>query len=254
MAEKIKGGPPEISSENTARGYLEEWGRSGEGLALDSAQIDLFMDYLAELMDWNKRINLTAIREEREIVQKHFVDSLTCLQAAPFPAGSRVIDVGSGAGFPGVPLKIARPDLAVTLLDSLQKRVAFLEHLREKLGLDGILVVHGRAEDLAHSPLHRESYDVATARAVARLRVLAEYVLPFVRVGGTFIAQKGPEAEAELEEALAAFKKLGGEFRRIKKLALPHEAGDRNLVVIEKVSPTPSNLPRKAGTPEKKPL
>ncbi len=254
MAEKISGGTPEIFTENVARGYLEDWVRSDEGIALDSAQINLFMEYLAELMDWNKRINLTAIREEREIVQKHFIDSLTCLQAAPIPEGSMVIDVGSGAGFPGIPLKIARPDLSVTLLDSLQKRVAFLKHLREKLGLEGIIVVHGRAEDLAHSPLHRENYDVATARAVARLRVLAEYALPFVRVGGTFIAQKGPEAEAELEEALAALKKLGGEFRQIKRLALPHEAGDRNLVVIEKVSPTPSNLPRKAGTPEKKPL
>lgn len=236
------------------RRYLEEWARSGAGITLDSRQIDLFMKYLVELMEWNKRINLTAIHEEGEIVQKHFIDSLTCLLAAPFPTGSRLIDVGAGAGFPGIPLKIARPDLVVTLLDALQKRVIFLEHLCGELGLKEIQAVQGRAEDVAHTAPHRESYDIATARAVARLRVLAEYALPFVRVGGIFIAQKGPEIAPELEEARPAIKRLGGEFRLVKKLALPQDAGERNLVVIGKVSPTPPEFPRKAGTPEKKPL
>ena len=199
-------------------------------------------------------MNLTAITEPREVAVKHIVDSLTALRGIEGEDSLRLIDVGTGAGFPGIPLKIVRPDLQLTLLDSLKKRVHFLETVVEALGLEGAECLHGRAEEAARQSALRERFDIAVSRAVARLPVLAEYLLPFVHIGGTAIALKGLHSEEEAKEAERGVKILGGRAIESIPVALPGLSDKRAVLVIKKERPTPKAYPRKAGKPAKEPL
>ena len=227
---------------------------AAEGLTLSERQAEQFAQYYAILTDWNQRMNLTAIEEAEDVVYKHFLDSVVTLEVSGDLSGQRLIDVGTGAGFPGVPLKIMTPDLKLCLFDSLQKRIHFLTHLCGELGLDDVEAVHGRAEEFGQISAYREQFDLATARAVAKLPVLAELCLPFVRVGGRFIALKGPELPQELSDCRQALALLGGQLGEVKAISLAGGRYERNLVVIEKVRPTPKKYPRRAGTPQKSPL
>jgi len=224
------------------------------GLTLSAAQLRLFQSYAEELAAWNQRLSLTAITSPEDIQVKHFLDSLTCLQALPpgFVC-QRVLDVGSGGGFPGLPLKIHDPTLQVTLLETTIKKAEFLRHIVEHLGLMGVEVVAERAETLGQDPAYRETYDLVVARAVAEMAVLAEYCLPFCRVGGLFVAQKKAGAAAEMKNAQGAVTALGGRMLPAIPVLLPG-AGPRQLVVVEKVSATPSRYPRRPGMPAKRPL
>lgn len=221
------------------------------GVELTSNQVLQFETYFRELAAWNARTNLTSIVEYDDVVVKHFLDSLS-LTPVVCDAKS-LIDIGSGAGFPGLPLKIMRSDLRVTLLEATGKKVAFLNHIISTLDLSNILAIHARAEDLGRDPDHRERYDTAVARAVAELPTLAEYALPLVRVGGIFVAQKGVQVDAEVARAESAISALRGRLRETILVNLPG-LEPRHLVVIEKTAQTPREYPRRAGVPEKKPL
>lgn len=236
------------------REWLGETAQERLRLELDGKQLDLFSRYHRLLVEGNQKMNLTAITEEKEVYVKHFFDSLTLAERLPFSEVESLIDVGTGAGFPGIPLKIAFPHLRLVLLDSLKKRVTFLTETVDQLGLRGVESVHGRAEEEARNPVFRESFDLATARAVARLNVLAEYCLPFVRVGGWFVAMKGAEVEEEVTEAGPGVKKLGGNHPEQVPLSLPEGMGERHLLWIRKAGTTPKTYPRKAGTPSRNPL
>jgi 16S rRNA (guanine527-N7)-methyltransferase len=206
------------------------------------------------LLEWNSKFNLTRITDPTEIVIKHFLDSLSCLAAADFPLDAKVIDVGTGAGFPGIPIEIVRPDLNITLLDSTRKRLAFLESVAVELELGGILLAHGRAEDAGQDIERREFYDIAVARAVARMNALAEYMLPLVRLGGFAIAQKGPDIADELKEAEPGITLLGGEVEKVGRATLPYSDITRTIIVIRKVLNTPPAYPRKPAAIHKQPL
>ncbi len=234
---------------------LEEGARQW-GLDLTSEALVAFQTYYEELIAWNERANLTAISDYQEVQVKHFLDSLSCLLVlAGLPLGRwRHLDIGAGAGFPGLSLKIARPQMEITLLEAKKKRVRFLEHLVERLGLLGVAVIRGRAEELGQKQGHREGYDLVLARAVATLPVLLEYALPLCRIGGMLIAQKGPDIKEELETSQVALSVLGGQMREVRGLELPFSMGRRNLVVVEKVAPTPGKYPRRPGVPAKRPL
>lgn len=223
------------------------------GIALSKEKQEQFKAYTRLLVEWNERINLTAITEEREIIIKHYLDSLS-LGGMVSLKGKTLIDVGTGAGLPGIPLKILEEGLAVTLLDSLEKRVKFLNEVINGLSLAGIRAVHGRAEDYGVKPDFREKYDYAVARAVADLSVLCEYCLPFVKTGGLFIAMKGPSVEKELEEAQKAISVLGGRLEDMRKLVLPFSDYERSVVMIRKCRQTPAGYPRKSGKPTKSPI
>lgn len=222
------------------------------GFDLTEEQMDLFDRYAKYLVEWNEKINLTAITDPKEICIKHFLDSLLFFKAVSLPEKASLIDVGTGAGFPSVPCKIVRPDLSLTLLDSLNKRIQFLSGLSDHLGIE-TKCIHSRAEDGGKSIDLREKFDYATARAVAHLRELSEYCLPFVKPGGYFIALKGYEIEQELEEAKKAIKLLGGEIKEVKKYELPEE-NRRGIVVIQKISQTPTKYPRMAAKIKKQPI
>lgn len=222
------------------------------GLALSAAQIDQFWTYARELQDWNTRLNLTAITTTEGIVVRHFLDSLRCAQSWG-SAPASLVDIGTGAGFPGLPLKLLRPELRLTLVESIEKKAAFLRHMVGLLGLDEVAVLTARAEALGRDPQHREQYDLAVGRAVADLRVLAEYCLPLCRVGGRFLAPKGAEIAAELDEARPAIGLLGGGDPLIEAVSLP-ETEPRSLVVIPKVAATPPQYPRAVGIPARRPL
>lgn len=224
------------------------------GCSICPEQLQAFTAYYELLVDWNTRINLTAITEPEQVAVKHMIDSVSCHDPAVFFAGARVIDVGTGAGFPGLPLKIFQPDLQLTLLDSLNKRVKFLQTVADALLLPDIAVIHARAEEGARSKAYREMFDVAVSRAVARLPVLCEYCLPFVKVGGYFVALKGMQYGAEAEEAKKAVFLLGGKIEQIRPIKLPGLEDTRAVIYIKKVKKTPAVYPRKAGTPEKNPL
>jgi 16S rRNA (guanine527-N7)-methyltransferase len=211
----------------------------------------LFEKYLGELLEWNKKFNLTAITDPTQIRIKHFEDSLSLLQVIPLTNQS-LIDVGAGAGFPGIPLKLACPEIRLTLLEATRKKAEFLKHIVSILALKETEVIWGRAEDIAKD--RRESYDLAVARAVAPLNVLCEYCLPLVRVGGLFIAYKEEKVEEELEEAEPAIEILGGALKEIKKVKLPNSDIVRSLVVIKKLSSTPLKYPRRSGMAKKRPL
>ncbi len=206
------------------------------------------------LMATNQKVNLTALRTEREVVVKHFLDSLTLLQLPLWEGSLRVLDLGTGAGFPGLPLKIVRPELEVVLLDAVRKKVAFLEEAVRALGLKGAYPLWGRAEALAHLPEHREGYHRVVVRAVAPLCVLAELGLPFLRVGGYLVAQKGPRVEEELAPLPRVLSPLGGALGGLHRLRLPFLEEERALVVLAKVAPTPGATPAARGFPRKKPL
>lgn len=233
---------------------LREAVRSLLGRELSKRQIEAFSWYSSELREWNQHFNLTAIKDPSGIEIRHFLDSLTCNLAMGAGVGDCVVDVGTGAGFPGIPLRILCPNLKLTLVEATGKKAEFCAHVVSGLGLDNVQVVHGRAEDVAHENTHREAYDIALARAVAPLRVLVEYLLPFLRVGGRAIAQKGETAHAEAHEAQGALDILGGGVDRIIPIELPGVVETRYLVILKKLAATPEKYPRRAGIPEKRPL
>lgn len=235
-------------------------GASLLGIELTEQQLSQFQSFYEDLVEWNRRFNLTAITEYEQAQIRHFIDSLSCLMAirSPqrMPGGRplRCIDVGSGAGFPGIPLKIYCPQMHVVLLEATGKKVLFLEHVIEHLGLGSISVVKGRAEEVAHDEEHREQYDLVFARAVAELPVLAEYTLPFCRLGGHVIAQKGSSAQEEIQSAEYAISIMGGQLAYVTPVELHGLAEARNLVVIAKIVRTPTKYPRRPGIPGKRPL
>ena len=217
-------------------------------------QVVALINYEKELLEWNAKFNLTAIRDVESIRTKHFLDSLSCVQAWKANPPYRLVDVGTGAGFPGIALKILYPAMHVTLVESVGKKAMFCQHLIQTLGLEDIEVIHARAEDVGQNPAHRETYDWAVARAVANLNILSEYLLPFVKLGGTMLAQKGESGPAEAQSAEKAMKLLGGKLKQLIPVHLPGVADDRYLVLVDKVAATPPKYPRKAGIPMKMPL
>lgn len=233
------------------REYLKEEAAQ-LGFVLDDAVLSSFNLYAEQLLEWNQKINLTAITEPKEIVIKHFLDSLLLLKAVNPKEGVALIDIGAGAGFPSLPCKLYRPDLKLLMLDSLNKRINFLNELIIELGVHADCL-HGRAEELANKKEYREQFEIATARAVTRLRELCEYCLPFVKVGGRFAALKGGSPEEEINEAKAAIKLFGGEIAEVLEYVLPDES-KRTIVIIKKISQTPTHYPRTAGKMKKNPL
>ena len=223
------------------------------GIQLDDKAVDRLEKYMKLVIDWNEKINLTSITERDEFIVKHFCDSLSLLGKIDFRQGAKVIDIGTGAGFPAIPLKIARPDLNVTMLDSLNKRMVFIrEQVLPEIGLEAE-VIHGRAEELSKEKPYREGYDICVSRAVANLSALCEYCIPFVKVGGVFAAMKGFDCEEEITSAENAITTLGGELGDAIRFKLPDESG-RCIVVIDKVSQTPSKYPRRGVKISKNPL
>ncbi len=232
------------------------------GIRLNKTQVAQFETYYQEILDWNRRINLTAITDLEDVRTKHFLDSLTVILAAQDVQGAEatrdlgniaVIDVGTGAGFPGIPLKIAFSSMRLTLLESVGKKALFLEHVVRVLHLENVKVIADRSEDAAHMGVHRESYDLALSRAVAPLPALLELTLPFCRLGGILVAQKSAEAKTEIGDAKPAAAALGGELAEVVDIGVPELAG-RCLIVYRKVAGTPSRYPRRAGIPTKRPL
>jgi 16S rRNA (guanine527-N7)-methyltransferase len=224
------------------------------GIHLTAEQLALFRRYQELLLEWNKRMNLTAVRDARQIQQRHFVDSLRCSLATGDLNGQRLIDVGSGAGFPGLPLKILFPDLRLSLLESTGKKSKFLQAVVDELELPGVRILSGRAEDLGNCEEERENYDWAVARAVARLETLVEYLLPFVRIGGQVLMQKGRQAEMEMGDAANGIALLGGGTPRLMPIQTAGQEEYSYLVLIEKIKATPEKYPRRAGIPAKRPL
>ena len=224
------------------------------GVTLTDNQIENFLTYYEMLAEWNQVMNLTAITEYEDVMKKHFVDSISLVKAYDVTKEAFVIDVGTGAGFPGLALKIAFPNLQVTLLDSLNKRIQFLDEVIDKLNISGAETIHGRAEDLARVAGRREKYDLCVSRAVARLSTLSEYCLPFVKTGGLFISYKSEKVSEETVEAEKAISLLGGKLKEQIEFQLPDSDIYRNLVVIEKIRGTSKKFPRKAGLPGKEPL
>lgn len=220
-------------------------------IELTKEQIEKYYNYMNLLLEWNEKINLTAIIEPREIILKHFVDSLTI--AKYIKDDEKLIDVGTGAGFPGIPLSIVKENTDIVLLDSLNKRINFLEEVKENLKLENITTIHGRAEEFGKNKNEREKYDIATSRAVASLNILLEYLLPLVKVGGKAICMKGSNIE-EIENAKNALEILGGKIEKIEEITLPNSDIKRNIIIVKKVKNTPSKYPRKPGTPSKEPI
>lgn len=224
------------------------------GITLDEIQKKQFTDFYEYLVEKNKVMNLTGITEFQEVLIKHFLDSLACVKAVDMSRIKRIMDIGTGAGFPGVPLKIAFPHLEACLLDSLKKRVNFLEETFQMLKLENITAIHGRAEEYAKNKQYRETYDICVSRAVSNLATLSEYCLPYVKTGGYFISYKSGTVQEEVEQAQKAVKILGGKIQDVVYFQLPDSEIQRSLVVIEKIKATPGRYPRKAGTPLKEPL
>lgn len=222
-------------------------------IQLNNLQLTQLEKYFELLVEWNEKINLTAITDAEGVAIKHFADSLTLFNYVDVPENSRVIDVGTGAGFPGIVLKIARPDIKLTLLDSLNKRLVFLDNILTEIGLSAQLI-HSRAEDGGQNIDLRESYDFVVSRAVAQLNVLSEYCLPYARLGGSFVALKGPDADNEISNAKRAVQILGGKIKNTYNFFLPNKGGERSIIVIEKNQPTPDKYPRNSGKIKAKPL
>lgn len=234
--------------------FKEELIKKSKKLEIDlkNNQIENFYKYMNTLIEWNEKINLTAITEPKEIILKHFVDSLTISKY--INSGAKVIDVGTGAGFPGIPLKIIRDDIEVLLLDSLNKRIKFLNEIIEKLELKNIKTIHSRVEEIGRDKSFREMFDVATSRAVANMSILSEYLLPLIREKGFAICMKGSDFGDELKSGEKAIKILGGKIKTIKEFYLPESEIKRGLIILEKEKITPNKYPRKPGIPTKEPL
>jgi 16S rRNA (guanine527-N7)-methyltransferase len=224
------------------------------GVSLSPRQLASFERFEQELLEWNERFNLTAIRDPEGIRVKHFLDSLTCWLVMKDSPPTRLVDIGTGAGFPGIPLKIVHPSLQLTLVESVGKKAEFCRHAAQTLGLDRVEVLQARAEELGLDRKHRECYDWVVARAVANLNTLAEYLLPLARLGGAVLAQKGETGPAEVHAAEHAIQLLGGRLRILHKVNLPGIAEDRYLIVIDKVAATPSGYPRRVGLAAKRPI
>ena len=236
--------------ENFKRKLMEK--AKAINIEMNNEQAEKFYKYMKLLIEWNEKINLTAITEENEIILKHFIDSLTVLKY--INQTDRIIDVGTGAGFPGIPIAIMMPNTKITLLDSLNKRINFLNDVIKELDLKNIETIHSRSEDCGKDISKRENYDIAIARAVANLTTLSEYLLPFVKIGGKMICMKGSEVEEELKNADFAIKELGGEITLKDEFCLPESDIKRNIIVAKKVQYTPKKYPRKAGLPAKEPI
>ncbi len=222
------------------------------GIELKENQIEMFYNYMNLLIEWNEKMNLTAIIEPKEIILKHFIDSITIKKY--LKENDEVLDIGTGAGFPGIPLKIVEENSKITLLDSLNKRITFLQEVINKLNLKDIRGIHGRAEEFVKQKGEREKYDIVTSRAVARLNVLLEYMLPFTKIGGSCICMKANNTEEELQEAEKAINILGGKIEKVDKIILPESDIERNIIIIKKIKETPNKYPRKAGMPAKEPI
>ncbi|PWA06704.1 16S rRNA (guanine(527)-N(7))-methyltransferase RsmG [Pueribacillus theae] len=225
-----------------------------KGVSLTNTQLEQFNTYYETLIEWNEKMNLTGITEKNEVYEKHFFDSLSAAFACDFTKITTVCDVGSGAGFPSIPLKICYPHLNISIVDSLKKRITFLNHLVNELKIEKVALYHDRAETFARNPKFREAFDLVTARAVAKLSVLSELCLPLVKETGTFLVMKGPRITEEVSEAEHAISLLGGEITDKITTELPFEKSDRNLLLITKKKRTPKKYPRKPGTPNKEPL
>lgn len=225
-----------------------------KGISLSPMQVEQFEVYYHTLVEWNEKMNLTAITEKDEVYLKHFYDSISAAFYFDFSKPIQLCDVGAGAGFPSIPLKIVFPSIEVTIVDSLNKRITFLNHLADTLKLDHVHFIHDRAETFGVNPNHREVYDVVTARAVARMSVLSELCLPLVKPGGFFIAMKASHASEELDTGKKAISLLGGIVEKTYTFTLPIEESERNIVVIKKIKQTPKKYPRKPGTPNKMPI
>lgn len=236
--------------------YPEEFRKQllAEDVTLTDQQMAQFDTYFHLLVEWNEKMNLTAITEEKEVYLKHFYDSLLVGLKMALNPQAAICDVGSGAGFPSIPLKILYPELSVTIVDSLKKRITFLQELTDQLGLTNVHLYHDRAETFGQNPAFREQFDYVTARAVARLNVLAELCLPLVKKDGYFLALKAAKSDEELQEAKPAIAQLGGKFIEEKTMALPLSGDERHLLVIQKKKVTPKKYPRKPGLPNKQPI
>lgn len=221
-------------------------------IEINDTQISMFYEYMLLLLEWNEKINLTAITEPKDVIVKHFIDSILAIKY--IKSASSIIDVGTGAGFPGIPLKIMDESLSLTLLDSLNKRTIFLQEVIDKLNLNDVTIIHGRAEDVAQDNKHREMYDYAISRAVAPLNILLEYLVPYTKVNGNVIAMKGSNAEEEIDLAQNAIKKLNVNIREKAIKKLPDNSGERFIIIFNKDKKTDKIYPRKAGTPKKSPL
>lgn len=221
-------------------------------IEIDAKKEEQFYNYMKLLLEWNEKINLTAITEQNDIILKHFIDSITINKY--IEQSNSIIDIGTGAGFPGIPLKIMNQNKKITLVDSLNKRINFLNEVCKEISLENIQCIHARAEELASDLEYRENYETVVSRAVARLNVLIEYMLPFVKKGGLCICMKGPNIDGELEEAKNAIKVLGGKIKSVESFFLPDSDIERNVIIIEKVAETPKKYPRKAGLPSKQPI
>lgn len=219
---------------------------------LDNNQLEEFYKYMCLLIEWNEKMNLTAIIEPKEIILKHFIDSLTILNE--IEDKNTLIDIGTGAGFPGIPLKIAKPNLKVVLLDSLNKRILFLNEVINKLELENIETIHARVEDIGKNIKYRENFEIVTSRAVANLAILSEYMIPLTKIGGKCICMKGSSIKDEINESQKAINLLGGKVEKIDEFVLPSTDIKRNIIVIKKEKNTPKNFPRKAGIPSKNPI
>lgn len=222
------------------------------GISLEEKELNSFFDYTNLLLEWNNKINLTAITLEKEIILKHYVDSLTINKY--IKDQKTVMDIGSGAGFPGIPLKILNKNNQFILVDSLNKRINFLEIVKKELKLENIEMIHARVEDLAKDSKYRENIDIAVSRAVANLSTLLEYMLPFVKKDGICICMKGPNINKEIEESNKALETLGGKLEKVEKIVLPDSNIERNIVIVKKIKNTPNQYPRKAGKPLKQPI
>ncbi|MDQ0193703.1 16S rRNA (guanine(527)-N(7))-methyltransferase RsmG [Paenibacillus wynnii] len=225
-----------------------------KGITLTPLQLEQFETYYKELVSWNEKMNLTGITERDQVYTKHFYDSISLAFHFKFNDIKSMADIGSGAGFPGIPLKICFPHLKLTIVDSLSKRISFLQHVSNELKLDEVQLIHGRAEDVARQSGHRDAYDLVTARAVARLALLNEFCLPFVRKDGWFAAMKGSDPSEELAEAKYSLKELRGRLEKVESFSLPVEESARHIILIQKTGVTPAKYPRKAGLPAKSPL
>ncbi|ULT57082.1 16S rRNA (guanine(527)-N(7))-methyltransferase RsmG [Neobacillus drentensis] len=225
-----------------------------KGITLSEKQLDQFETYFTTLVEWNEKMNLTAITEKTDVYLKHFYDSITASFYFDFTKPFHLCDVGAGAGFPSIPLKIVYPHIEVTIVDSLNKRISFLNHLADVLHLENIHFVHDRAETFGVNPAYRESFDVVTARAVARLSVLSEFCIPLAKVGGHFLAMKALHAKEELDAGQKAITTLGGKVEKVHTFTLPMEDSERTILIIKKEKQTPKKYPRKPGTPGKSPI